>query len=274
MKTNKYLYRVSLMMGFAALCSLSSCGEDDDSADTYKNTKPMRVSKITQRNVDLDTNESFSTVYNFVYANNGNLEKIIYDGYRDGDYTFSYESNKVTMKVSYGKTYTYDLKDGNVLRREDQDQFTHSTYTTLYDYDSNGYLTMEKTYSSGYERVYSFIWENGNMTKCTEYSDGSYTINITYSNIPWPQNFSMYLLVYGDSDASDLFLHPLGIWGKNPKYLPSKNEIYDEYGNLDRYSCTIDYVMKEGLLTTMQTRYIQYNYTKFFDIEWEEIPAK
>ena len=30
MKTNKYLYRVSLMMGFAALFSLSSCGEDDD----------------------------------------------------------------------------------------------------------------------------------------------------------------------------------------------------------------------------------------------------
>ena len=30
MKTNKYLYRVSLMMVFAALCSLSSCGEDND----------------------------------------------------------------------------------------------------------------------------------------------------------------------------------------------------------------------------------------------------
>ena len=167
-----------------------------------------------------------------------------------------------------------------MLRREDQDQFTHSTYTTLYDYDSNGYLTMEKTYSSGYERVYSFIWENGNMTKSMEYGNtvGNCTINITYSNIPWPQNFSMYLLVYSDSDASDLFLHPFGIWGKTPKYLPSKNEIYDEYGNLGFYSCTIDYVMKEGLISTMQINSIKKDhhtkYTKYFDIEWEEIPAK
>ena len=30
MKANKYLYRVSLMMGFAALFTLSSCGEDND----------------------------------------------------------------------------------------------------------------------------------------------------------------------------------------------------------------------------------------------------
>ncbi len=30
MKTNKYLYGVSLMMGFVTLCSLSSCGEDND----------------------------------------------------------------------------------------------------------------------------------------------------------------------------------------------------------------------------------------------------
>jgi len=30
MKTNKYLYRVSLMMGFVTLFSLSSCGEDND----------------------------------------------------------------------------------------------------------------------------------------------------------------------------------------------------------------------------------------------------
>ncbi len=30
MKTNKYLYRVSLMMVFAALFTLSSCGEDND----------------------------------------------------------------------------------------------------------------------------------------------------------------------------------------------------------------------------------------------------
>ena len=274
MKPNRFLSFISLYIGFAALFTLSSCGDDDDSADTYKNTKPMRVSKVTQRNVNLDTNESHNTVFNFVYANNGNLERIIYSGYRDGYYTLSYESNKVTMKLFISnnlyETTTYDLKDGNVLRIEGRDN-------KYYDYDSNGYLmTMEET--GGYNDYLSFSWENGNMTKCTEYSDGAYTINITYSNIPWPQNFSMYLLVYSDSDASDLFLHPFGIWGKTPKYLPSKNEIYDEYGNLGFYSCTIDYVMKEGLISTMQINSIKEDhhtkYTKYFDIEWEEIPAK
>ena len=109
-----------------------------------------------------------------------------------------------------------------------------------------------------------------------EFENGSAfrTVNVAYSSIPWPKNLSMYLMVYADSEADGLFLYPAGIWGSSPKYLPSRYDMYDMSGNLDRWGCAIDYTMKQGLIARMTVSNNGGFATRIFDIEWEEIPAK
>lgn len=269
MKTNKYLYRVSLMMGFAALFTLSSCGDDDDSADTYKNTKPMRVSKITEYYTH--NSDNVRGIYNFLYNREGLLEEIISS--KGGAWTFSYDINKI---IRGGRTYV--LNNGKVVKM----YFRISDVEVVeyyYDYDCNGYMISEEINSRDHKsHVKKFIWENGNLTKCTEYKDGKVrTYYISYSKIPWPKNWSHYPLIYADSYFEELFPHPFGIWGKTPKNLPSRNEMYDDGGRLDSYSCTIDYTIKDDLITRMAISNIppsDYLFTRNCDIEWEEIPAK
>lgn len=283
MKPNRFLSFISLYIGFAALFTLSSCGDDDgdnESVEPYRNTKPMRVSKITESH----TRYSYNIVYNLVYDNSGNLEKVIYDGTRTGYYTYSYDGNTVTRNLYYDyegktslyKTETFELKNGNVLKIVGwYDPISHSKTTRHYNYDSNGCIIMERRTYSNSEFTNSLTWENGNMTRCVEYYNGSTsrTVNVAYSSIPWPQNLSMYLLVYADSEAEDLFLYPAGIWGNSPKYLPSRYDIYDTSGNLDIYGCAIDYTMKQGLIARMSVSDNDGS-AKRFDIEWEEIPDR
>ena len=279
MKTNKYLYRVSLMMGFAALFTLSSCGDDDDSTEVYKNTKPMRVSKVTESR----QNSSDTQTYNFIYDSQGRI--VSHGG--SIDFKYSGDGNSVTRVNSKSETsHTYDLKNGNIIREEEK---TREVNITLdFEYDSDGYLSAKTRKIIVYvgsgdirQDFYIYTWENGNLTKCTYFEGGTLlsTVRISYSNIPWPQNWFPNLMIYADTYLADLFSYP-GKLGKTPKYLPSKFESFDESGIHDEihdlYTCTLDYTIKDGLLTKVTLTPVGWTYPnpRYFDIEWEEIPAK
>lgn len=227
---------ISLIGGLLmSTLAFTACGGDDDSTESSSsdNQSLKRLTKI------ISEKGSNITVRLFSYDSEGRIVKIVETSSNsNSERTFQYgESNIISkweIKYSNSSTqstsHTYTLENGMIVK--DVELFTHSaatasTSTTIYSYDSNGYMTSKSKYQSITDdtRINYLTWEDGNISKI---GDNAYT----YSNTPWVKGFPIY---WGGIDP---YLFSFGYFGKTPKNSPDTEGDY-----------TYDYTLEGSYVT-------------------------
>lgn len=144
------------------------------------------------------------------------------------EYTY-YGDVKIISKTT-GQTYSnhefiYTISNGLIVNVEYDERRPYSFYHT-FSYDENGYINS----ATGEDEIMNFKWTDGNLTQY-QYN-GQYPSSTTweYSNELRPKNW----IGYWKGTNMDENLQMLGLWGKMPIYLPSKQirnskEVFIEY---------------------------------------------
>ena len=257
-------FKVALMMA-AVIGSTAfvSCSSDDEESPKGGGMTSKRIAKMTWSDGSKIETTTFS------YDAQGRVVKVIETDMRGGSEssttttTYTYGGNTIISKAHYvsgnyenEETHTYTLSDGLIVKEVENytSGSSYSSYTNTYNYtyDSNGYLKTK-------DRDVEFTWTDGNLTK---WDRGDYMYTVSYSDISWPQ----YYMAYINGTSIDLFLEPLGVWGKMPKNLPKKMvRVYSD-GETEAY--TIDYTVENGEITKCISQHND-GYTEIITFEWK-----
>ena len=253
------------MMAAMVCVGFASCGSDDDedSGNTGNLSSKHIVNKTYSDGTIIETT-------NYEYDSQGRIIKAsttdTYTGRSSSaTTTYTYGDNTIISKTqgdwNNGEVHTYKLTNG-VITEEEERRSGSTTYTYQYTYDNDGHLAS----LSGSENI-QFTWTNGNLTELSKYySSGSYTISISYSNIPWPKNWQQYW----EGTNLEVVFEPLGSWGKMPKYLPtsfSKVESDERFSRSGGWS--IDYTVKDGNVIKVTIQDVNGSTPEVYTIEWE-----
>jgi len=257
-------------IGFALLTvlmsvSLSACGGSDD--DEIDNGESSTQKKTSSKHIVKMINDGNGYITEFIisYDSQGRVIKYVgtvssaikYNSYFEVAYQYG-EQTIISKAVEEGTnssgnsftesvSHSYNLENGKIVK--DVRKVTSydgypgkntSTTTTLYSYDSNGYLSSTSTSEPSYDETNQYEWTNGNLTGIVwkigwedSFSSGRVDYS-TYTDIPWNKGL-FWRFIPRDMDS---FLVPGGYWGNTPKNMPSQDLYY-----------TYKYESSDGLVT-------------------------
>lgn len=258
--------RLAFMMAMA-VCTTAfvSCSSDDEDDPKGGETTSKRIVKMTWSDGD-EIN-----ITTFDYDSQGRVMKI-----KETEVGGKYDEASITTTYTYGgntifsktqgdwnneNAHTYTLSNGRIIKDIESggDNGTHT-----YAYDNNDYVILQTYVHDVDSGKIDFTWTDGNLTKYSDTRDdgSSYTYNISYSNMLWPQNWIHYWI------HMDVVFEPIGAWGKMPKNLPTKSVCVSSDGYTDGW--TIDYIIENGLITkTIWKDLNDPSHTEITTFEWE-----
>lgn len=254
----KTIFKCALFMAMiTSIATIVSCGDDNEKTGGGDNgtTTSKHIVKMVEEWYSSYENRKGEETHLFFYDSQGRIVEVD-NGNRRIHYTYS---DNTIRSMSTNENHTYTLSNGLIIRDDYSSYGDHGTIN--YTYDKDGYLINSSESVTEHGSIYArkVEWKNGNITKI--YYDGVEHNNFEYTNLPWPKNYFFYL----KGLVVDQNLLPLGVWGKTPKNLPSKN-IYE-----DRI-ITYDYTIENGtitkIITTLQTPY-EFTTETYYPIEWE-----
>lgn len=257
-KEQKAMKKLNFKMVFMAAMLVSaaafiSCSNDDENDSKGSETTSKRIAKITYDDgyeIDVTTfgyDAQGRVVQKKETQMEGDSERAAITIYTYGESTII---SKTQGDFNDGETRIYTLSGGKIVK---ENRIGSNSYTNDYTYDDNGYLISQvyvddsEYQDSGRKR--DFTWADGNLTRISSNI-------ISYSNIPWPENW----MFYWNGTGMDIVLEPLGAWGKMPKNLPAK---------IDNGDYEIDYIVENDEITKFTIREIGSSYMEIYTIEWE-----
>ncbi|MCM1521946.1 MAG: hypothetical protein NC039_04765 [Muribaculaceae bacterium] len=234
-----------------AVC-MTSCGDDDKDDEPNNPDTPENGSTTVNRPQLLRV--SGSEDLSFSYNSNGQLIRIVEDGYEEYPTIINY--NPISLINDNSPINVTTNSQGYIATSFDTNDSDFETYT----YDSRGQLIQfEETwaqYPNDYLRK-KYSWENGVITKVDieeyeEHDTYTYldreTIDITYSESNPNQNLTYALdeiLGIEPGAFSIDFIALTGLFGQIPSKLPSNivSSYIEEDGDWHQYNYDIIYRM-------------------------------
>lgn len=227
---------LSLTLGlFVSTLAFTACGSDDDVVDNGETSSSKHIVKI----IEEEDGAIYETIYS--YDSQGRVVKVVgtessasSNSYSERTYQYG-ESVIISKEVDglWSESHSYTLENGRIVKDVEKQTYegrNNSTITTLYSYDSNGYLTtISESGSSIDSNTKQIEWTNGNLTSM----EGR---EFKYTNIPWNKGIFFY---YKGSNM-DSCLWPSGYWGNTPKNMPSQDI---------NKNWTYNYETSDGLVT-------------------------
>lgn len=279
----KFLYFFGILALIAGF--VSSCSKDDENDNENEQSIPQkRIAKVIEFPGDLD-----ESIYVYEYDDKGRCISYAFTDTYSGRITkhsYTYEGNTMTEEWTYNGEpfsciYTFDSK-GNLTSKKYEDLDGSDYYT--YKYDNKGHLISE-TRTNGYStRALSFEWEDGNVSKITEYyksekQESTQPIIFKYTNSehPTPIKNAAKLSVF-QSNYFDL--DPISSnFGIAPKNLPVHvietilhgydDEDGNSYYTTDTEEYDLDWLLdgdQHPIKMIFKDEDSEYTY---FDISWE-----
>lgn len=205
--------------------------------DTYTYDSQGRVTKII--GTETGTYQDIRTEITYQYGETVILRKAIEEGtYSNGQY------------FSWSESHAYTIENGRIVKDEEKQgsqidggQWHYSSWTEIYSYDANNYLSSIRTeYSDTESETSTITWSNGNIIK-----EGDMTYS--YSNYSWVKGTPLGLV-------GDRYLFSMGYYGNTPRNLPSKKSnrsaLTEEYINEYEYALvewSYEYTLQDNYVT-------------------------
>ena len=283
----KFFY-IILSVIMISMCSstLFSCGGDDDyinqkdgfnnKDDAPTNTEKyvgVMDSKTGLRFASLRVASSDPKTFSISYDVNGNLKSIITQ-LKYNTYIHSF----VNMNEFISKYLTEDDESGNrsMVTYNSEGYITrinHPETSMEYKYDDNGHLV----WANCSIEVHTFVWEGDNLVSVSTSYRNTNRITRTrkffYDNPNFANKYRQFCFFFSENLTTPLdiweTLSMLGLFGKGPKYLPSKivSTGYDKNGaisNSNTYSMCYDF-NSDGTLLAM---WREGNYKTFYSYDY------
>ena len=263
----KLNFKMAFMMAAVVIGSpvFTSCSNDDDNDSAGGGMTSKHIVKMTWSD-----EYGYTKVTTFDYDSQGRVVKKTRTSLWGGTpvtTTYTYEENTIISETPYddneGDFHIYTLSNGRIIKDvyESIEKGWRGVSTYEYTYDRNGYMTSQIC-TTNYNDTHKteFTWIDGNLTKYSQIMDDgrSYIYNISYSNIPWPQNW----MQYWTETLMDEALEPLGVWGKMPKNLP--NKFIDIDSTEDN-----DYTIEDGLIIKVISKISNHDGESIYTFEWK-----
>lgn len=197
-----------------------------------------RVIKVTETESGTGTNSHSETEYQYG-------EMLIISKMKEkGTYSNG-------QSFTFSETHSYTLENGRIVKDEEKQgsslNSTSSSWTEIYSYDANNYLSSISATGSNIPSETKIIkWSNGNLIKLGNSS-------FEYSSYPWAKGFPFYL----KGSNTDGILFSMGYYGNIPKNLPSKYTYSETSGFTYEYSFEGGYVTKVVTTPFVETNKIQ-----------------
>ena len=258
---------LSLLFGlFVCVTVFSACGGDDEPSSggnngssnnqTSGNDQTPSTPQSSKHVAKIITEEGNSFYESsFTYDSQGRVTKVTEtqsgtgtNSYSETEYQYgemliiSKMTREETLTngqfITHSETHSYTLDNGRIVKDEEKQgsslNSTSSSWTEIYSYDANNYLSSMSATGSNIESETKIItWSDGNLIKLGSRS-------YEYSSYLWAKGFPFYLK--GSNTDANLFA--MGYYGNTPKNLPSKYYASETSGYTYDYTFEGSYVTK------------------------------